>query len=72
MLFLQGSNDAFAELDLLRPMVARHGDRATLTLFESADHSFHVAAKTGKRDADVRQELVDAAATWMLAQVAAP
>lgn len=69
LLFLQGSNDAFAELDLLRPMVARQGERATLRLLDSADHSFHVAAKTGKRDADVRQELVDAAATWMLARL---
>jgi len=67
MLFLQGTNDAFAELDLLRPMVERLGKRAELTLFESADHSFHVAAKTGKRDADIRRELIDSAATWILA-----
>jgi predicted alpha/beta-hydrolase family hydrolase len=67
LLFLQGSNDAFAELDLLRPMAERLGDRATLTLFDSADHSFHVAARTGKRDADIRRELIDSAATWMLA-----
>jgi len=67
MLFLQGTNDAFAELDLLRPVTARLAPRATLTLFEAADHSFHVAAKSGKRDADIRRELIDAAATWMLA-----
>ena len=67
LLFLQGSKDAFAELDLLQPMTARLGERATLTLFDSADHSFHVAAKTGKRDADIRRELIDSAATWMLA-----
>ncbi len=67
LLFLQGSKDAFAELDLLQPMTTRLGERATLTLFDSADHSFHVAAKTGKRDADIRRELIDSAATWMLA-----
>ncbi len=67
MLFLQGTNDAFAELDLLRPLTDRLGKLAALKLFESADHSFHVAAKTGKRDADVRRELIDSAATWMLA-----
>lgn len=66
MLFLQGTNDAFAELDLLKPVVERLGKQAELTLFESADHSFHVAAKTGRRDADVRRELIDSAATWML------
>ncbi len=67
MLFLQGTNDAFAELDLLKPVVARLGKEATLDLFEDADHSFHVAAKTGKRDADVRRELIDSTATWILA-----
>jgi predicted alpha/beta-hydrolase family hydrolase len=67
MLFLQGGNDAFAEMDLLRPVVERLGERATLTLFPAADHSFHVAAKSGKRDADIRRELIDATATWILA-----
>ncbi len=67
MLFLQGTNDAFAELDLLGPLVERLGRSAELKLFESADHSFHVAARTGRRDADVRRELIDAAASWILA-----
>lgn len=67
MLFLQGANDAFAELALLKPVVAGLGKRAELTLFENADHSFHVAAKTGKGDADVRRELIDSTATWILA-----
>jgi hypothetical protein len=42
MLFLQGTRDALAELSLLRPVISRLGDRATLELFEDADHSFHV------------------------------
>jgi uncharacterized protein len=66
MLFLQGSNDALASLDLLRPVVAKLGARATLTLVEPADHSFHVPAKSGRKDADVLAEVVDAAADWML------
>jgi predicted alpha/beta-hydrolase family hydrolase len=69
MLFLQGGNDAFADMDLLRPVVERLGERATLTLFPAADHSFHVAAKSGKRDTDIRRELIDATATWILALV---
>ena len=69
MLFLQGTNDAFAEMDLLRPVVDRLGKQATLDLFQEADHSFHVAARTGKRDADVRRELIDATATWILALI---
>jgi predicted alpha/beta-hydrolase family hydrolase len=65
MLFLQGTNDALATLDLLRPAVARLGDRAALMLIEGADHSFHVPARSGRKDADVLAELLDAAAKWM-------
>ncbi len=68
-LFLQGTNDAFAEMDLLRPLVERLSHLATLTLFEDADHSFHVPVRSGKRDADIRRELIDATATWMMAQL---
>jgi predicted alpha/beta-hydrolase family hydrolase len=66
MLFLQGTRDALAGLELLRPVVDRLGSRATLVLAEDADHSFHVPARTGRRDADVLAELLDAAAAWML------
>jgi hypothetical protein len=66
MLFLQGTNDALAEMDLLRPVAARLGDRATLKLAEGADHSFHVPAKTGRKDPEVLAELLDAAAAWMI------
>ncbi len=64
MLFLQGTRDALAELSLLRPVVDRLGKRATLTLFEQADHSFHVPARTGRKDADLRGEILDALAAW--------
>jgi len=66
MLFLQGENDALASLDLLKPVVARLGERAALKLVPHADHSFHVPAKTGRTDADVLNEILDAAAAWML------
>src|SRR5690606_19260503 len=67
MLFLQGAKDAFAELDLLQAIHVHLGTLATLTLFEGADHSFHVAARSGRRDSDIRRALIDASATWMLA-----
>jgi predicted alpha/beta-hydrolase family hydrolase len=65
MLFLQGTRDTLAELSLLEPLVKRLGKRATLKLFEDADHSFHVPARTGKKDAEVREELLDAFAEWI-------
>jgi uncharacterized protein len=63
MLFLQGSRDDFAQLDLLRPLVSRLG--ATLRVFEHADHSFHVPAKSGRKDSEVMAELLDVLAGWI-------
>jgi uncharacterized protein len=68
MLFVQGENDALATLDLLRPVIARLGDRATLKLVPAANHSFHVPAKTGRKDAEVMDEILDTAAEWMKGQ----
>jgi uncharacterized protein len=64
MLFLQGTRDALAELPQLEPLCTALGDRATLTLFPEADHSFHVPARTGRNDADVRTAMLDAFADW--------
>jgi predicted alpha/beta-hydrolase family hydrolase len=68
MLFLQGSRDDFAKLELLTPLVSRLG--ATLRVFEHADHSFHVPAKSGRKDAEVLAELLDVLAGWMQAGLA--
>src|SRR5262249_20434994 len=68
MLFLQGSKDLLAQLDLLRSTVAGLGDRASLRLFDEADHSFHAPAKTGRKDAEILADLLDAAADWMAAR----
>lgn len=64
MLFLQGTRDDLATLDLLKPLVQRLGKRATLKLFENADHSFHVPARFGGKDADILTQLLDAFASW--------
>ncbi len=65
MLFLQGTRDELASLDLLQPVVQSLGARATLKLLQDADHSFHVRASSGRRDPDVRQELVLALVDWI-------
>ena len=65
MHFLQGTRDDLAELGLLQSLVTRLGSRATLTLFEDADHSFHVPARTGRKDAEVMTEMLDALAGWI-------
>lgn len=65
MLFLQGTRDALAELDLLKPVVEGLGGNATLHLAEGADHSFHVLKSSGRNDSEVLAEILDAFATWV-------
>ena len=65
MLFLQGTRDTLAVLDELEPVCEALGDRATLKLFQDADHSFHVPARSGRKDAEVRGEVLDALAAWI-------
>ena len=65
MLFLQGARDEFADLDYLKPLVKHLGANATLNLFDHADHSFHVPAKSGRTDAEVMTELLDEITAWI-------
>jgi len=65
MLFLQGTRDEFAELALLQGVVGELGSRATLKLIDDADHSFHVPARTGRKDPEIRELLLDTAVDWM-------
>jgi hypothetical protein len=69
MLFLQGTRDALADLELLTPVTQRLGKRASLRLLQDADHSFHVPARSGRKDADVRREMLDALAAWTLSVI---
>jgi uncharacterized protein len=68
MLFLQGTRDELAQLDLIRQATAKLGPRATLHVVEGADHSFHVLVRSGRNDAQVREELLDVMAGWMRSQ----
>jgi predicted alpha/beta-hydrolase family hydrolase len=64
MLFLQGTRDALADLDLLRGVLAPLGQRATLAVFDDADHSFHVRKASGSTDDAVLARLADTMAGW--------
>jgi predicted alpha/beta-hydrolase family hydrolase len=65
MLFLQGTRDELADLSLLTPLVQALGGLATLAVFDEADHSFHVPARSGRTDAQVRDQMLDAVAAWI-------
>lgn len=65
MLFIQGTHDELADFTLLRPLVAGLGAHATLHALEDADHSFHVPARSGRKDDDVRTDALDAVCAWL-------
>ena len=64
MLFLQGTRDEFAGLDLLRPIVKKLGKSVTLHIVEGGDHSFKVLKRTGRDETDVMNELADTITAW--------
>ena len=65
MLFLQGTRDEFANLELLKPLIAHLGRRSSLHLVDAADHSFRVPAKTGRKPVEIMAELADTLAGWI-------
>jgi predicted alpha/beta-hydrolase family hydrolase len=69
MLFMQGTRDKLAEPQLLEPVVKRLGPLASLHPVQEADHSFHVAARTGRNDREVMNEILDALSLWIGAVV---
>jgi predicted alpha/beta-hydrolase family hydrolase len=68
MLFVQGTRDAFARADLLAPVLAALGDRATLHSIEGGDHSFAVPRKTGRGPAQIEAEVAAAIVSWLTAR----
>jgi predicted alpha/beta-hydrolase family hydrolase len=64
MLFLSGTRDALAELDLLEPVVKDLGSRATLHLLDTADHSFKILKKTRQSSEDVFVEAARTIREW--------
>ena len=64
MLFLQGTRDELASLELVQPVLKDLGSLATLALFEDADHSFHVRARSGRTDPQVMSAMLDTFVEW--------
>ena len=64
MLFLQGTRDEFAQLDLLTGVCGKLGSRATLHLIEDGDHSFKVRKRSGRTADQVMAHLADTIVEW--------
>ncbi len=70
MLFLQGTRDAFATSEFLRPVLDGLGDIATYHPVDGADHGFHVLKRPGRTDEEVLAELARSTVDWATRQVA--
>ena len=65
MLFLQGTRDDLADLELITGVCRGLGDRATLHVVEGADHAFSVLKRSGRTDAEVMDALADTTTDWV-------
>ena len=65
LLFVQGTRDELAPLPRLRPVVRKLGARAVLHVVKGADHGFDVLVRSGRKPAEVMDELAETIATWM-------
>ena len=64
MLFLQGTRDKLANLDLLTPLLDTVEPTPALHVVDGADHGFHVLKRSGRSDDEVLDELCDTFASW--------
>ncbi len=64
MLFLQGTRDAFARIDLIRTVVADLGSDSTIHIVDEGDHSFNVPKRSGPTHDEVLRELAETIRAW--------
>jgi predicted alpha/beta-hydrolase family hydrolase len=64
MLFLQGTRDKLADLELLRPVIEGLGSRATLHVVEGAGHSFEVPKRAGTSMGETLAGLAQTVESW--------
>ena len=62
MLFLQGTRDSLADFSLITQVTDRLGKRATLSVIDGADHSFHLRGR--RLEAEVLAGMADTITSW--------
>ena len=71
MLFVQGTRDKLATLELLRPVVDGLGDRASLRVIDGGDHSLVVPKRSGKTQAEVLGAVAGSISAWIAGEMTA-
>jgi len=64
MLFLSGSRDELAELELLKPVCEKLGTRAWMHVLETADHGYKILKKSRASEEDVFAEMARVVRDW--------
>jgi hypothetical protein len=64
MLFLSGTRDELADLELLQPVCKKLGKLATLHLLDTADHGFRTLKRSRKSEEDVFVEMARVVREW--------
>ncbi len=64
MLFLQGTRDTLAQLDLIEEVV-KPLRKGTLRIIDGADHGFHVLKRSGKTDEEIIHRLAHETSRWL-------
>jgi predicted alpha/beta-hydrolase family hydrolase len=64
MLFLSGTRDELAKLDLLQAVCKELGKRATLHALDTADHGFKILKRSRKSNEDVFVEMARVVREW--------
>ncbi|UCH83852.1 MAG: alpha/beta hydrolase, partial [Candidatus Latescibacterota bacterium] len=65
MLFVQGTRDRLADVDMMTDLCRSLGKRATLHIVDGGDHSFNVLKRSGRDQSEVMQEIADAVSSWI-------
>ena len=65
MLFLQGTRDALASMELLKPVIKKIGKEAKLFIIKGADHSFHLSKEYKMKDSEALEMMCDEVKRWM-------
>lgn len=72
MLFLQGTRDDLANLELVTGVCRDLGPSVTLHVADGANHAFEVLKRSGRTSEEVLEELAGTIEAWCRALVAAP
>ena len=69
MLFVQGTRDSLADVDLIKGVSKRLGRLATVHIVDGGDHSFKVQKRSGREPDEVMDEIVQTVAAWIMKRV---